>query len=63
MRWTAHTDGFITRVEAPVKLIDVDVLVKCRAALSKRIRNASNNTEKNELKLIRDEFDFLINAL
>lgn len=58
-----HTEGFVTKVEQPVKLINPDTLVKCRTGLTRRIRNAATASEKARIRVIRDEIDFLINAL
>lgn len=40
-----------------------EVLEKCRSGLTKRIKTTSRHVEKQRLKDIRDEIDFLIDSL
>lgn len=52
------------RVNEPVSILPThEVLEKCRAGLSKRIKQSTSHMEKNRLMDIRDEIDFLIDSL
>jgi hypothetical protein len=63
MRWQNHVQGFITKVQAPMRPVNIQVLYGCRAGLTKKIRNAKTMDELDRLTIIRDEIDFLINNL
>lgn len=63
VRWQLHVEGFITRVQNPVLLPTQDVLVEGRKGLTRRIKDERDPDKKARLKIIRDEFDFLINNL
>lgn len=47
----------------PAKLPSIDVLLKCRDGLTKKIKRAKKNLDKNRLSIIRDEIDYLIEIL
>jgi hypothetical protein len=51
------------RVKQPVKMPTMDILLQCRDGLTRKIKKAKKKLEKNRLKDIRDEVDFLIEAL
>jgi hypothetical protein len=63
VRWQLHVEGFITRVQNPVLIPTQEVLLKGRSGLTKRINTEKDPDKKARLKIIRDEFDFLINNL
>lgn len=56
------TSFSITKVKEPVKFVDIEVLKRCSAGLTKRIIK-SHYSEKARLRLIREEIDYLINQL
>lgn len=61
----ANLDGFIRKAEVkhPVKLPSIEILMRSRAGLTKKIKNATSPSEKKRLKDIRDEYDSLIEHL
>ena len=56
------TENFVTKVECGVKLPDQQTLIKCRTGLTSRMRKEKGE-RKARLRMIRDEIDYLINAL
>lgn len=53
--------NFITKssINYPAKIPDTRVLDRCIRGLSKRIRHESNDSKRDRLKIIRDEFKAL----
>jgi hypothetical protein len=52
-----------TKETLPTILPSHEVLEACRAGLTKRIKVTFRHLEKQRLKEIRDEIDFLLDAL
>jgi predicted transcriptional regulator len=63
MKWQTHTQGFIARVEKPAMIPNQSTLERCRQGLTRQMKKAKTHQEAERLKMIRDEIDFLIDAL
>lgn len=53
----------IKKVERPPQLIKMDDLIGCSNGLAKRMKKAKSKLKRDRLKEIKDEIDFLIEAL
>jgi len=58
-----NEDMKIIRVERPPQLVSIDTLLSCRDGLVKRMKKTKKKLERDRLKDIKDEIDFLIEAL
>jgi hypothetical protein len=58
-----NPDGFIKRVENPVKLPSVDDLERCVKGLTKRIKDTTSYRDKMRLSIIRTELMSLIDVM
>lgn len=62
VNWQIRTENFATKVECGVKLPDQQTLINCRTGLTSRMRKEKGE-RKARLRIIRDEIDYLIEAL
>jgi hypothetical protein len=65
-KWQVHTaDGFIKKSNLPASPVipKAEVLEGCRKGLTKRMQKATSAAERQRLKDIREEIDFLIDNL
>lgn len=63
INWQRPIRHYATRVEEPVVVVKTETLAKCRAGLSRHIRNTKDKEKQGRLKEIRDEIDYLIEVL
>lgn len=63
INWQRPTRHYAKRLEEPVVLVKTETLAKCRAGLSRHIRNTKDKDKQRQLMIIRDEIDFLIEVL
>jgi len=65
IQWQSRKEHFATRVEVkdPIKLPDATTLKQSRDGLTRRMLKETNPEKRYKLKVIRDEFDFLIESL
>lgn len=54
---------FITRVQRPYQLIDMETLENCIEGLRKRIKLVRNKEKRSRLMMIKQEIQSLINSL
>lgn len=52
-----------TTVQNPVKIPSLDTLIQCRDGLTRQIKKTKKHIDKDRLKIIREEIDFLIEVL
>lgn len=53
----------VQRVERPPQIVNIDTLVGCRDGLTRRIKKTKKKLEKDRLREIREEIDYLIEVL
>lgn len=63
MNWQLHVEGFITKVELPVKVPDLNETIQHRASITKVMLNETDQEKLVRLKMIRDAYDKIIMSL
>lgn len=58
-----HTHLFLTKVQKPATLIDVESLMGCSVGLAKRIKKCRIKAKREILKEIKFEIDSLLDML